>query len=144
MKTKGRKGSGQTLFEMVIVLAVAAILTTSIVGVVTISVRNSRFSQAQAQAARYAQEAAEWVRQQRDTDWAVFAAKSGNYCMASLGWTPGQCSASSFIPNTDFVRNVTITASGSDWQVDVAVSWTDSRGTHESRTSTVLTNWQRR
>lgn len=133
---------GQTLFEVVAIVAIVAILVTSIVSVVAVSVRNSRFSKTQAEASRWAQEGMEWVRQQRDTNWSEFSQKSGDYCMQNLNWTPGRCAETATIANTSFVRNVTITPSGADYQVDVIVSWKDSNGSHQSRLTTVLTNWQ--
>lgn len=133
---------GQTLFEVVAIVAIVAILVTSIVSVVAVSVRNSRFSKTQAEASRWAQEGMEWVRQQRDTNWPDFSQKAGDYCMQNLSWTPGRCAGTATIANTSFERNVTIVPSGREFQVDVIVSWKDSGGSHQSRLTTVLTNWQ--
>lgn len=136
---------GQTLLELLVVLFVVGLIITGVVSVVTVSVRNARFSRDQAQASRFAQEAMEWVRQERDSDWTVFSSHiRTTYCMSTLSWnTATPCSASNIIPNTVFLRNVTLsTVDANTISVEVVVAWTDSAGTHQSRLSTYLTHWK--
>lgn len=57
---------GQTLFEVTIAVAVAVMVIISIVAAATVSVRNANFARNQAEATRFAQEALEWIRAQRD------------------------------------------------------------------------------
>ncbi|MBI2268468.1 MAG: hypothetical protein HYU80_03445 [Candidatus Blackburnbacteria bacterium] len=131
---------------MVVVIGVLALLITGIVSIVTFSVRNSSFSQSEAQANKYSQEAVEWIRQQRDGGWDnIYSKADGSVrCMQTLTLNiSGNCPQSSKIADT-FIREATLTRIDNDTvQIDVKVGWTDSRGTHESRTSTILTNWKK-
>ena len=138
------KQSGQTLVELVVVLAIVGMIVTGIVSITAISVRNARFTKDQASASRYTQEAMEWIRQQRDTNWSTFSARSGRtYCMNFLYWDiTNPCTGSQVVPNTTYIRTATlITLDASSIQVEVEVSWTDARGSHQSRMSTILTSW---
>lgn len=142
--------SGQSLFEVVVALAIAGVVLVSIVALTTSSIRNSTFSKNNAQASRYSQEAMEWLRGQRDNDWASFANRSFSgvnttYCLSSLSWpaSDGGC-GSTTISGTVFVREVELTTpSLSSINATVRVSWTDSQGTHTVTNQTLFTNWRR-
>lgn len=134
---------GQTLFELVVAIAVAVLVVTGIVAVVTVSVRNANFARDQAQATRYGQEAMEWLRQERNKDWATFRgrAASPKWCLKNLSWdTPVPCSSSDFISGTYFLRWAELAVSDDSVSALVRVSWTDSQGTHQSRVDTVFNN----
>lgn len=138
--------SGQTVFELVVVLAIVGLLITGIVSVVTLSVRNSSFSRDQSASSRYSQEALEWVRQERDKSWSTFQSKSGQtYCMKQLSWSSAStCGSSDTIADTPFLRTVTLeNQDANSVLVEVVVSWQDSQGSHQSRLSTVLTDWNK-
>lgn len=135
--------SGQTLFELVVAIAVAVLVVVGIVTVVIISLRNANFARDQARATRYGQEAAEWLRSERDKGWSTFSSRSGQtWCLKTLAWdSPGVCSSSDFIPNTYFQRWVQLTTVSSDsTNVSIKVSWKDGQGVHESKIDTVLNN----
>lgn len=143
--SKGRTQAGQALLELVIILMVLGIIITAVISVVTNSVRNARFSKDQAQASRYAQEALEWARSQRDISWTNFQSRTDRtYCMQALSWAISSvCTSSQTIAGTNFVRNVTLATIGtSTILTDVSVSWTDSVGNHQARQSTYLTKWR--
>lgn len=150
LENKARNSKGQTLFEIVMALAVVTIVLVSVVALVTVSVRNSSFSKNEALATRYAQSATEWLRGERDKDWDSFYAKAqaGIYCMKdeSPNWNDAYaCQATNIIPDTPFVRQVDFTiVSATEVKVEVSVSWSDGRGDHESRSTTVLTDWRRK
>ena len=138
------KQQGQTLVELVIVLAVVGLVVTGVVSIAAISVRNARFSRDQATAARYTQEASEWIRQERNSGWVNFYGRAGRtYCMDSLYWNiTNPCTSVQVVPNTIFTRTATLTSlDANSVQVDIVVSWTDARGAHQSRMSTILTSW---
>lgn len=143
------RNSGQTLFELVISIALGVVIVTAVLVLTTTSVKNSNFAKTNAQATRYSQGSLEWVRKERDKDWSVFASKSGNtaqyYCLTSLSWpqSSGSCLSSQYIPNTTFKREISLTnKEGLDIiEVQVVVSWVDGTGSHESKLSTQLTNW---
>jgi type II secretory pathway pseudopilin PulG len=138
---------GQSLFEVLFAIGVVSIILVGVISLTTSSIRNASFSNNNAVAAKYAQEATEWLREQRDSGWSVFVGYSGGAaCMGTLDWTAPSC----LIPGTTFERRRTLTASdadgdGTDDTVEtlVVVSWSDSQGTHEARSVTRLTNWRR-
>lgn len=140
--------SGQSVFELIVALGVGVLILTSLVKIVTISVRNATYSKEQAQATRYAQEGVEWIRTERDKDWQGLLNKSQTgsskeWCIGNLSWpavAPG-CSSNEMIANTSFSRKVELLTRSSDIiEVDVTVSWNNG-GEHSSNISTRLTNW---
>ena len=140
--------SGQSLFEVVFALAIAAIILVGIVSLATSSIRNTTFARNQSVATRYVQEGVEWLREQRDTDWGTFsplASPGGTtYCLTDLasGLVLGICSAGDEIPGTPFTREIVLTElSVSIIQAHVSVEWTDAQGDHQASAITRLTNW---
>lgn len=144
--------TGQSLYEVMFAIAVAAIILTGIVSLSTASIRNSAFSRNNALATHYAQEAVEWLRQERDIDWDVIYALSSSgsgsrYCLSELssGLAGGSCSSTEVIPNTIFRREVVLIIQGAgsnEFQAEISVEWTDANGVHEVKTITKYTNWQ--
>lgn len=133
--------SGQSLFEVVIAIAVITMVLVGVVVMATNSVRNSNFSKNETTAGRYAQEAIEWIRFERDSDIETFTTRNGSYCFDTLSWAnTGVCSASEYIEDTIFLRTVNLSSATQDlktiYEATVAVSWVDSQGTHEVRSTT--------
>jgi len=140
---------GQSLFEVVLALAIAALIIIAIVALATISIRNANFSRNQSLATRYAQEAIEWLRGQRDEDWDAFATRALTplWCLKSLSWTGvttiGECGSSDFISDTIFKREVSFTIfDASSIDTEVKVYWEDAQGLHETKTVTTFTDWR--
>lgn len=138
---------GQSLFEVVLALAVAALIIIAIVALATISIRNASFSRNQSLATRHAQEAIEWLRGQRDEGWDTFAirALTSPWCLKSLSWpgAVGGCGSSDFIPDTIFKREISfIILDASSIDTEVKVSWQDTQGLHETKTLTTFTDWR--
>lgn len=129
---------GQSLFEIIFAVAIAALIMTAVVVLSTDSVRNSSFSRNQTLASRLAQEAHEWLRSERDSDWTTFAGRVGTTCLGALSWS-GSCA----VTGTPFSREVTLTLiNPTTVEADIIVSWTDGQGTHEVRSVTRLTDWR--
>ncbi|MCX7928283.1 MAG: type II secretion system GspH family protein [Patescibacteria group bacterium] len=143
------KDLGQSLFEVIVALALIGIVLTGIVALSVASIRNASFAKNNAQANRYAQEAIEWIRRQRDANWDQFlnnfAPTNGmfNYCLSNLEipLTTGSCTV--FISGTIFTRELRVQRSGSTVDLTVTVSWTDSQGRRQVVNQTRLTNWRR-
>lgn len=144
--TKDEKG--QSLFEVLLALAVAALIIIAIVALATTSIRNARFSRNQSLTTRYAQEAIEWLRGQRDEDWDTFAPRALTplWCLKSLSWTDtvvGGCGSSDFISDTIFKREISFTIlDASKIDTEVKVYWEDAQGLHETKTVTTFTDWR--
>jgi hypothetical protein len=146
---------GQSLFEVVFALAVAALVLTGIVSVAATSVRNSSFARNNALATRYVQETSEWLRGQRDNNiWANFSGNASGggttYCLQSLGIAfpaSGVCSIGDYITDTIFTREAILTLRSSanpDDTVEalITVEWTDAQGLHTVRSTIQYTRWK--
>lgn len=155
--------SGQSLFEVLFSIAIAAMLLTGVVSLATTSVRNSTVSRDTSLANKYVEEAAEWLREERDKGWNSFrgrAATSSVWCLKALSWSSpsfsSACGSGDFLPATILIRSVTFTCfatnppsincgdtSVNNIDTKVTVAWTDSAGVHETNMVTRLTNWKR-
>ena len=128
------------MYEVVFAIGIAAIIITGVLVVSTTSVRNSTYSRNNAQATKYAQEAMEWLRSERDAGGSVFSRHSGACNIGSLGW--GAC-GNCVITGTIFCRRVTLTVGVDTIDAVVEVSWDDSQGNHTVKSVTKFTNWNK-
>jgi Tfp pilus assembly protein PilV len=140
---------GQSLFEVVVALAVSALIITGVVSVATNSIQNSAYARDKTLAANYVQETMEWMRSERDKNASIFLSHApGTWCFVDLsGWvTPnhaGNCLASEYISGSSkFKRQVIFSVSDFSGkklvEVDTTVSWSDSKGLHSVTSSTNL------
>jgi hypothetical protein len=145
---------GQSLFELVVAIAISALIIVAIVSLTTNSIQNSNFSRNKALAATYAQEATEWLRGQRDGDVENFintrapiGITPAGYCLPDLSWGHFNANVTinciTPISGTILRRWVTFINVGLQngktvVETDVVVSWTDSQGTHEVVSATNL------
>ncbi len=143
--------NGQSLFEVVIALAISAVIIIALVSLVTNSIRNAVFSNNDTQAGILSQKTIEWLRGQRDENIATFlsAAQTPSYCMENLDFNQtGECQPNDFIPGTVFLRQVDFslgTVSGKTVvTASVKIKWNDSLGDHEVDNSTNFTDWRQR
>lgn len=141
---------GQSLFEVVLALGVVTAICVGIVSLTVSSIRNASFSKNKTLAGRYAQEATEWLRSQRDADFDVFKANAvGTRCLKDLVWTGGaSCTATNNISGTILFRKVSFTTISPDGktiiEADVVVYWNDAQGYHETRSATSFSDWRQR
>lgn len=140
---KNKNNFGQGMFEVIIAIFVMAMVTIGVVILATNSISNSSFSRNKTLAGKYAQEAIEWLRGQRDEDITTFKTRilSSPYCLDSLAWTnTGSCTSTEVIAGTIFERRVDLSSgliSGKNIiEATVIVSWKDSKGYHEARSVT--------
>lgn len=137
--------SGQSMFEVVLALFIITMIIVAVVILSTNAISNSLFSRNKTGAARYSQEAIEWLRNQRETNSDTFttAAATSLYCLNSNPpdfSNPGTCSSAELIANTVFKRELTFEGSVVSGKniinATVVTSWTDSKGYHEARAVT--------
>jgi len=139
-----KKNQGQSLVEVLVALGISVLVILALAHVTTIAIKNATFSRNQAQATKYAQEAMEWLRSERDKKWIDFANRADvdgrTYCFNSLAWTNGSCST--FGLEGSFKREAVLTKE-SDEQIkaDVTVSWQDGEQIHKSKLSSYFTKW---
>jgi Tfp pilus assembly protein PilV len=146
---------GQSLFEVVVAIAISALIVVTLVSVTSNSIQNSSFSKNKSLAATYADQASEWIRGQRDTNIDILVTKAtngGTYCLPDLSWPASASVVSSCtaISNTPFTRSVVLGVSrdpSSGKNVitsDVLVTWQDSQGMHEVAVDTALVDLRQR
>ena len=134
---------GQTVVELLVALGIASLVIFAIVSAAITSLSNVTFSRQQAQANRRAQEAMEWLRQERDSDWKVFVEKAGpKYCLNTFAWNlPAECEK---IPGTELIREAVMSLVSSDEvEAAVTVTWQDAKGNHEVKLNSNFTNWRK-
>jgi Tfp pilus assembly protein PilV len=162
-----RNNQGQSMFELLMAIAVVSIVLVALISLSTRSLGNTTFSTNKSTGTRLTQEAAEWIRGERDVSWANFVSRvdSGGadraYCLSTLSWPGGAgvCDPNSQKvkdvnnEDTEFVREVTLRGSDEYPQgtpdgvidtvsVGVVTYWLDGVGRREARTTTLLTNWK--
>lgn len=162
------KEIGQTLLEVVVVIAVGTIVVGALVLATIASLRNAQFSKNQVQATKLAQEAIEKVKSDRDrnrgisgfvmngapvVDWQdsdLWNKQITNDCAApcyfkiissGINWI-ASLSGGEPLNNGQFIRVVVLSDDPSSYtsekKITAIVSWTDFSGSHESRLTTVL------
>ena len=125
---------GFSLIEVLVFTSVLGLFFVAAISVTTFNLKNMKIQEHKILASRYAEEAVEWLKQEKEDDWSVFITRGsggGNtYCLnsGSLGWTDGSCGAYSLGTPAIFKREVSISNSGSPVdQVEtlVTVYWLD-------------------
>jgi Tfp pilus assembly protein PilV len=123
--------SGQSIIEVVIALALMVLVVLGLVKVTVSSINNSAFARDQQTATKYAQESLESARKCKEKNEAAFWENPDSLCPVLPE-----------ISNPKFEREITYTdESGPDglkMHVEVTVSWSDSRGVHQSKLETYL------
>lgn len=144
---------GQSLFEVVVALAIITLILVAIVALGTLSIRNVSFSRNQTLATRLAQTTVEWLRGERDKDWNTFKDRAVQaptsaipFCFETLVWpsAPRKCGSGEKVAGTVFTREVyfPLSLDENSVQAEVVVSWSDAQGFHEAKSSTYFTNWR--
>jgi len=128
MKKIGNSISGQSIIEVIVALALIAVVILGLVRVTISSINNASFARDQRGATKYAQEGIENARKLKEENEAVFWNKSGTET-ETIG---------------KFKRETTWTEieDNQKMQVEVRVWWQDSRGVHESDLESYLTKWK--
>lgn len=138
---------GQSLFEVVVAVAMSALIVTAVVSVAVNSIQNSSFSRNKTLAASYVEDTNEWLRKERDASLSTFTTHVSTqyWCFKTLAWsTSGKCGSTAYISDTHFLRQTTFTVTtlGSTGknvvQIDTTVSWQDSKGLHDITGSSEL------
>jgi Tfp pilus assembly protein PilV len=126
------KKEGQGLIEVVAALAVLIIVVTALVAVVTKSIDNSTFSKNKATASSLAQKSMEEARDLRDQNKEEFF---------TADYANNTCSSES----TSGIFSISRTCVFDDDKtvsLEIIVSWNDSKGDHDTKINTYLTNWR--
>lgn len=144
---KNKLQNGASLLEIVIAVGLVSIILLALVSLSTKSVSNTTLSREKNEAARYSQEAVEWLRRERDNSWTTFMAhvdNSDTWCLTQLDWSnSGSCGNSELVSGTNLTREVTFDEREDGVVgVSVIVKWMEGEREHQSVSDTVLTKWQ--
>lgn len=132
MRNYLKNEKGQGLLEVVIAIAVMIIIATALISVVAKSIDNSTFSKNKAKATSLAQKSMEEARDLRDQNQTVFftADYALNTCTETI--TSGMFEV---VRTCSYDEDETV-------DLEIIASWTDSKGDHETKINTQLTNWR--
>lgn len=132
---------GQSLIELLVALTLIMVVIVAVVGLAAISIKTSYFAKRETTAKRYAEEAMEWLREQKKNDWAIFlftksTTAGQTYCFNSSPVTSWPLAGACSNANLDgiYKREATLLRSSDNKNVSVTVvvSWADSSGEHKT------------
>jgi len=141
MKRKLFLNSGFTLVELLVALTLVMLVIVAVVGLAAVSIKTSYRAKGGTEAKRYAEEAMEWLRQEKKTNWDLFYQKTGT---APTSYCLNQLNLASHPPCSDTIngiyqREVKLERiADNQIKATVTVKWTDSQGTHLIPLTTVL------
>lgn len=126
---------GQTLIEVLVALAIAALVVSAITVISISSLSNAQYVKNQDTASKYAQEGMEIMRRIRNSNYADFKLYSGVYCLGSgettLAAAVGSCTTKNlddtFIRSVDINQDDLINCGGNLARVTVNVSYTSGK-----------------
>lgn len=143
---------GQSLLEVLLALGVAIIIIVSLSALAVYGLRNAQHGKNVETATRLAGQGAEQVRTVRDRQsWQVFRTYPVNSCfqVETSNWTLQQagCGGVPLLNEfSNFLREIRLTdattGAGEGRKITVTVFWTDTAGTNQINTDTILTQWQ--
>lgn len=142
-----------SLIEVLVFVSILSLFFIMAVSVTTYSIRNMKIQEHKILATRYAEEAIEWIKQEKEDDWQVFSTKdtssgSGtNYCLNTLDWaTVSDCGDSYTLgPPNIFKRVLIITNFGNPVDkitANLTVSWLENNVVQSIILKSVLNLWE--
>lgn len=147
---------GQSLFEAVIAIGFISLVIVAVAGLTTVSLHNSTSIKNKARANSLASEGIDFIRSRRDAGFEDFYDEVNvspfRFCMTRLSFSnTGACTDDprDYIDGI-FFRDVIFETTDTDpvqiplpeFTATVVVSWTDNKGTHESRATTIFSDWR--
>jgi len=108
-----KKSPGFSLIEVLVFVAVLSLFFISAVTITTFSLRNLKIQEHKIIATRYAEEASEWIKQEKEDDWEIFKSHSDTYyCLNLLNWDVGACTSYFLGTPGFFKRDLNVSRSG--------------------------------
>jgi len=102
-----------SLIEVLVFVTILSLFFISAVTITTFSLRNLKIQEHKILATRYAEEASEWIKQEKEDDWEIFKSHYDTYyCLNSLNWDTGECTLYLLGTPGLFKRDLTISRSG--------------------------------
>lgn len=155
--------SGTSIIEVVIAAALIAVAIISALSLANYSQKQNTYARDLAEATKYASQAADWLRSERNSlGWSTLSDKAqtdqaGNialYCLNDLpsaaadsdflDLTTGECSPMSYITGTRFVREISVDTTDSATgilRILITVSWMEQLE-RQANIEMELTQWR--
>ncbi|MEN9327750.1 MAG: hypothetical protein RI947_558 [Candidatus Parcubacteria bacterium] len=140
-----------SLIEVLVFVSVVSLFFVSAAAVVAIILRNMKTDEHKILGTRYAEEAVEWLRSEKETDWNAFTARASNgigtdYCIATLSWSsspPCGNDLDNFYKRTLNLVSVS-SADGFKYQVNakIVVEWAEAGKIYTIPIDSVLSIWE--
>lgn len=145
-----RRTLGFSLIEVLVFVSVISVFFVSAAAVVSIILRNMKVTEHKLIGTRYAEEAVEWLRSEKETDWNTFVTHAPlstgtEYCINTLTWSSATCT---YTMDNLFKRTVSVSsqqsADGFKYQVnaEVLVEWQEAGKTYQIPIDTVFSVWE--
>lgn len=127
-----------SLIEVLVFISILSLFFVAAMAVATFSLKNMKNQEYKIIATHLAEEAMEWVKSEKETDWSIFSARdTGNgttYCLKNLDstvWnTQGQCPDYSLGTPAIFKRELLIDnqagSPATTIDVEITVSWLEA------------------
>jgi Tfp pilus assembly protein PilV len=144
-----KKLLGTSIIEILIATAMISMAVIAALSLTSRSQSQSSYARNLAEATKYATQAADWIRTQRDTlGWTTINSKSeGLYCLNNFPpdinslTTTGTCDDTSYIGETKFKRQMVLDKSVSGIiKINITVGWTE-QSPREAKIEMELTQW---
>lgn len=124
---------GTSIIEVVIATALISVAIIAALSLTNQSQKQNTYAKNLAAAGKYATQASDWIRAQRDiSGWAtIYALDDGTYCLNSFPQDisliePGSCAGNSFLDATIYQRQVELTKSADSINLKITVKWMDN------------------
>ena len=142
-----------TLLEVLIFTTMITLIFLTIASATTQSIKKTIYNQQKIIATHYAEEAQEWMRGEKETDWAVFSARSdATYCLnenistcdvAGSCWdNRASCGVSDYSLGGHFKRSSVLTTNGSLIDVTTTVEWIEGQNRYSVPIHTTFSRWE--
>lgn len=140
---------GFSLIEVIIFVSIISVVFILAVTITVGVLRQLKVNEHKILATRYAEEAMEWIRDEKEVDWTIFTAKGGKtYCLnTALNWNNQSNCSSTYSLDSYYSRIATLTSksvSGVVYEidVDVKVQWQEGGNTYSVPVTTALTVYE--
>ncbi len=142
---------GTSIIEIIIATALISMAIIAALSLTNHSQKQNNYARDLAEASRYASQAADWIRTERDRlGWSQLnTVSAGTYCLNSfpasfLSLVTGTCASSTYISNTMFQRQIAITKNDpidpTAINIVIEVSWLEEI-LRQAKIEMELTEW---
>lgn len=144
---------GMTLLEVLIFTTMITLIFLTIASATTQSIKRTIYNQQKIIATHYAEEAQEWMRGEKESDWSVFSARADTtYCLnAAISVCDGAgscwdnrtaCGPTDYSLGGHFKRSSVLTTHGSLIDVTTTVEWIEGSNTYSVPINTTFSRWE--